>query len=96
MPRPLKKEADLVELVLFTIKNSKLGLVDDWKKQAWNLMIVTSVMDLTTQLFRLELGANIEEAHEKSMGQCLGIRKVKLRTIEKLAVTVKPISILQL
>jgi hypothetical protein len=46
MPRPLKKEADLVELVLFTIKNSKLGLVDDWKKQAWNLMIVTSVMDL--------------------------------------------------
>jgi dipeptidyl-peptidase-3 len=59
--------ADLVGLYyLYNPKLQELGLVDDWKKlgmQSYDSYIRNGLM---TQLVRLELGANIEEAHMRN------------------------------
>lgn len=59
--------ADLVGLYyLYNPKIQELGLVDDWKKtgmESYDSYIRNGMM---TQLFRLELGANIEEAHMRN------------------------------
>jgi dipeptidyl-peptidase-3 len=59
--------ADLVGLYyLYNSKIQELGLVDDWKKigmESYDSYIRNGLM---TQLFRLELGANIEEAHMRN------------------------------
>ena len=59
--------ADLVGLFyLYNPKLQELGLVDDWKKvgmESYDSYIRNGLM---TQLVRLELGANIEEAHMRN------------------------------
>lgn len=59
--------ADLVGLYyLYNPKLQELGLVDDWKKvgmESYDSYIRNGLM---TQLVRLELGANIEEAHMRN------------------------------
>jgi dipeptidyl-peptidase-3 len=59
--------ADLVGLYyLYNPKLQELGLVDDWKKlgmESYDSYIRNGLM---TQLTRLELGANIEEAHMRN------------------------------
>lgn len=59
--------ADLVGLYyLYNPKIQELGLVDDWKKlgmESYDSYIRNGLM---TQLVRLELGANIEEAHMRN------------------------------
>lgn len=59
--------ADLVGLFyLYNPKLQELGLVDDWKKvgtAAYDSYIRNGLM---TQLVRLEIGANIEEAHMRN------------------------------
>ncbi|HEX8561482.1 MAG TPA: dihydrofolate reductase [Flavobacterium sp.] len=59
--------ADLVGLFyLYNPKIQELGLVDDWKKTgmaAYDEYIRNGMM---TQLVRLELGANVEEAHMRN------------------------------
>jgi dipeptidyl-peptidase-3 len=59
--------ADLVGLYyLYNPKLQELGLVDDWKKlgmESYDNYIRNGLM---TQLVRLELGANIEEAHMRN------------------------------
>jgi len=59
--------ADLVGLYyLYNPKLQELGLVDDWKKlgiESYDRYIRNGLM---TQLVRLELGANIEEAHMRN------------------------------
>jgi hypothetical protein len=59
--------ADLVGLYyLYTPKLQELGLVDNWKEvgmEAYDSYIRNGLM---TQLVRLELGANIEEAHMRN------------------------------
>lgn len=59
--------ADLVALYyLYNPKIQELGLVDDWKKvgmESYDSYIRNGLM---TQLIRLELGANIEEAHMRN------------------------------
>ncbi|MBC7607329.1 MAG: dihydrofolate reductase [Burkholderiales bacterium] len=59
--------ADLVGLFyLYSPKLQELGLVDDWKKvgmESYDSYIRNGLM---TQLVRLELGANIEEAHMRN------------------------------
>lgn len=59
--------ADLVGLYyLYNPKLLELGLVDDWKKlgmESYDSYIRNGLM---TQLVRLELGANIEEAHMRN------------------------------
>ena len=59
--------ADLVGLYyLYTPKLQELGLVDNWKNvgmEAYDSYIRNGLM---TQLVRLELGANIEEAHMRN------------------------------
>jgi hypothetical protein len=45
MPRPLKKEADLVGLYYLYNQNSRVGSSGRLEETDWNLMIVTSVMD---------------------------------------------------
>jgi dipeptidyl-peptidase-3 len=59
--------ADLVGLYyLYNPKLQELGLVDDWKKlgmESYDSYIRNGLM---TQLVRLEIGANIEEAHMRN------------------------------
>ena len=59
--------ADLVGLYyLYNPKIQELGLVDDWKKlgmESYDSYIRNGLM---TQLVRLEMGANIEEAHMRN------------------------------
>lgn len=59
--------ADLVGLYyLYNPKLQEIGLVDDWKKvgmEAYDNYIRNGMM---TQLMRLELGANVEEAHMRN------------------------------
>lgn len=59
--------ADLVGLFyLYNPKLQELGLVDDWKKlgmESYDSYIRNGLM---TQLIRLEIGANIEEAHMRN------------------------------
>ena len=59
--------ADLVGLYyVYNPKMQELGLVDDWKKlgmESYDSYIRNGLM---TQLVRLELGANIEEAHMRN------------------------------
>ena len=59
--------ADLVGLFyLYNPKLQEIGLVDDWKKlgmESYDSYIRNGLM---TQLVRLELGANIEEAHMRN------------------------------
>jgi dipeptidyl-peptidase-3 len=59
--------ADLVGLYyLYNSKIQELGLVDDWKKTGMESYDSYIRNGLMTQLFRLELGANIEEAHMRN------------------------------
>jgi dipeptidyl-peptidase-3 len=59
--------ADLVGLFyLYNPKIQELGLVDDWKKTGMESYDSYIRNGLMTQLFRLELGANIEEAHMRN------------------------------
>ncbi|SDW32136.1 dipeptidyl-peptidase 3 family protein [Flavobacterium degerlachei] len=59
--------ADLVGLYyLYNPKIQELGLVDDWKKTGMESYDSYIRNGLMTQLFRLELGANIEEAHMRN------------------------------
>ncbi len=59
--------ADLVGLYyLYNSKVQELGLVDDWKKTGMESYDSYIRNGLMTQLFRLELGANIEEAHMRN------------------------------
>jgi len=59
--------ADLVGLYyLYNSKIQELGLVDDWKKAGMESYDSYIRNGLMTQLFRLELGANIEEAHMRN------------------------------
>jgi dipeptidyl-peptidase-3 len=68
--------ADLVGLYyLYHPKIQELGLVDDWKKTGMESYDSYIRNGLMTQLFRLELGANIEDAH---------MRNLKDNVIEKL------------
>ncbi|MFT7334672.1 MAG: dipeptidyl-peptidase-3, partial [Porticoccaceae bacterium] len=59
--------ADLVGLYyLYNPKIQELDLVDDWKKMGMESYDSYIRNGLMTQLFRLELGANIEEAHMRN------------------------------
>lgn len=59
--------ADLVGLYyLYTPRLQELGLVDDWKKLGMESYDGYIRNGLMTQLVRLELGANIEEAHMRN------------------------------
>jgi dipeptidyl-peptidase-3 len=59
--------ADLVGLYyLYNSKIQELGLVDDWKKTGMESYDSYIRNGLMTQLFRLELGANIEESHMRN------------------------------
>jgi dipeptidyl-peptidase-3 len=59
--------ADLVGLYyLYNSKIQELGLVDDWKNTGMESYDSYIRNGLMTQLFRLELGANIEEAHMRN------------------------------
>ncbi|MBG6109645.1 dipeptidyl-peptidase-3 [Flavobacterium sp. CG_9.10] len=59
--------ADLVGLYyLYNPKLQELGLVDDWKKMGMESYDSYIRNGLMTQLVRLELGANIEEAHMRN------------------------------
>jgi dipeptidyl-peptidase-3 len=51
---------------LYNPKIQELGLVDDWKKTGMESYDSYIRNGLMTQLFRLELGANIEEAHMRN------------------------------
>ena len=59
--------ADLVGLYyLYNPKIQELGLVDDWKKTGMESYDSYIRNGLMTQLVRLDLGANIEEAHMRN------------------------------
>jgi dipeptidyl-peptidase-3 len=59
--------ADLVGLYYaYSPKLQELGLVDDWKKMGMESYDSYIRNGLMTQLIRLELGANIEEAHMRN------------------------------
>lgn len=59
--------ADLVGLYyLYNPKIQELGLVDDWKKTGMESYDSYIRNGLLTQLVRLDLGANIEEAHMRN------------------------------
>ena len=59
--------ADLVGLFyLYNPKVQELGLVDDWKKMGMETYDSYIRNGLMTQLVRLEIGANIEEAHMRN------------------------------
>ena len=59
--------ADLVGLYYaYSPKLQELGLVDDWKKMGMESYDSSIRNGLMTQLIRLELGANIEEAHMRN------------------------------
>jgi dipeptidyl-peptidase-3 len=59
--------ADLVALYyLFNPKLQEFGLVDDWKKMGMESYDSYIRNGLMTQLIRLELGTNVEEAHMRN------------------------------
>ncbi len=59
--------ADLVALYyLYNSKMQEFGLVDDWKKMGMESYDSYIRNGLMTQLIRLELGTNIEEAHMRN------------------------------
>jgi dipeptidyl-peptidase-3 len=61
----LKREELTLGLFLYNPKIQELGLVDDWKTgmESYDSYIRNGLM---TQLVRLDLGADIEEAHMRN------------------------------